>query len=135
MGKKPTLNTRDIAIGDNGQSTDKYTGMTGAEIFHQMLQEHDVKVMFGYTGGAVLSLLDAIHESPHFRFILPRHEQGAGHMAQGYARASGKIGVVLVTSGPGATNTVTALQDANMDGTPMIVFCGQVATNHSGNFL
>ena len=132
MGTKPTLNTRDIAIGDNGQSTDKYTGMTGAAIFHQMLQEHDVKVMFGYTGGAVLSLLDAIHESPHFRFILPRHEQGAGHMAQGYARASGKIGVALVTSGPGATNTVTALQDANMDGTPLIVFCGQVATTVIG---
>ena len=132
MGKKPTLNTRDIAIGDNGRSTDKYTGMAGADIFHQMLQEHEVEVMFGYTGGAVLSLLDAIHESPHFRFILPRHEQGAGHMAQGYARASGKIGVALVTSGPGATNTVTALQDANMDGTPLIVFCGQVATTVIG---
>jgi len=132
MGKKPTLNTREVTSSDNGRLTDKYTGMTGAEIFHQMLQEHNVKVMFGYTGGAVLALLDAIYESPHFRFILPRHEQGAGHMAQGYARASGDIGVVLVTSGPGATNTVTALQDANMDGTPLIVFCGQVTTTAIG---
>ena len=92
MGKKPTLNTREVTSSENGRLTDKYTGMTGAEIFHEMLQEHDVKVMFGYTGGAVLALLDAIYQSPHFRFILPRHEQGAGHMAQGYARASGEVG-------------------------------------------
>src|SRR5690606_15989963 len=71
--------------------------------------------------------------SPHFQFILTRHEQGAGHMAEGYARATGRVGVVLVTSGPGATNTVTALQDALMDGTPIIVFAGQVATAAIGS--
>ena len=76
---------------------------------------------------------DAIYNSPHFDFILPRHEQGAGHMAEGYARASGKPGIVLVTSGPGATNTVTPMQDALMDGTPLIVFSGQVVTGAIGS--
>lgn len=78
-------------------------------------------------------MFDALYNSKHFDFILPRHEQGAGHMAEGYARASGKTGVVLVTSGPGATNTVTPMQDALMDGTPMVVFCGQVPTNAIGS--
>ena len=122
MGKKPTLNTRDVTGIDSGRDTDQYTGMTGAAIFHEMMREHGVKVMFGYTGGAILPVFDAIYESPHFRFITPQHEQGAGHMAEGYSRASGETGVVVVTSGPGATNTVTALQDALMDGTPLIVF-------------
>jgi acetolactate synthase-1/2/3 large subunit len=106
--------------------------MTGAQVFHEMMGEHGVKHIFGYPGGAILPVFDAIHESPYFKFILTRHEQGAGHMAEGYARASGKPGVVLVTSGPGATNTVTPLQDALMDGTPLIVFCGQVATKAIG---
>ena len=132
MGKKPTLNTRDVTGIDSGRDTDQYTGMTGAAIFHEMMREHGVKVMFGYTGGAILPVFDAIYESPHFRFITPQHEQGAGHMAEGYSRASGETGVVVVTSGPGATNTVTALQDALMDGTPLIVFCGQVATTAIG---
>ena len=87
----------------------------------------------GYPGGTILPVFDAIYKSPHFNFILPRHEQGAGHMAEGYARASGKVGVVLVTSGPGATNVVTPMQDALMDGTPMVVFCGQVPTNLIGS--
>ena len=87
----------------------------------------------GYPGGAILPVFDAIYNSPHFNFILPRHEQGAGHMAEGYARASGKPGVVLVTSGPGATNVVTPMQDALMDGTPMVVFCGQVPTSAIGS--
>ncbi|TDH68441.1 hypothetical protein CCR75_005839 [Bremia lactucae] len=112
--------------------TDKFIGKTGAEIFHETLAEMDVKCIFGYPGGAILPVFDAIHESKHFDFILTRHEQGAGHMAQGYARASGKPGVVLVTSGPGATNTVTPLQDALMDGTSIVVFCGQVATQVLG---
>lgn len=94
---------------------------------------HNVKHVFGYPGGAILPVFDAIHNSPHFDFILPRHEQGAGHMAEGYARASGKVGVVLVTSGPGATNTITPMQDALSDGTPMVVFCGQVATSAIGS--
>ena len=78
-------------------------------------------------------MFDAIFNSKDFDFILPRHEQGAGHMAEGYARASGKPGVVLVTSGPGATNVVTPMQDALMDGTPMVVFCGQVVTTAIGS--
>jgi acetolactate synthase-1/2/3 large subunit len=78
-------------------------------------------------------VFDAIYQSKHFDFILPRHEQGAGHMAEGYARASGKPGVVVVTSGPGATNVVTPMLDALMDGTPMVVFCGQVVTSAIGS--
>jgi len=86
----------------------------------------------GYPGGAILPVFDAIYNSSQFEFILPRHEQGAGHMAEGYARASGKPGVVLVTSGPGATNVITACQDALSDGTPIVVFCGQVPTSAIG---
>jgi len=115
------------------QTTDRFVGMTGAQVFHEMMREQEVKHMFGYPGGAILPVFDAIHESKQFQFILTRHEQGAGHMAQGYARVTGKVGVVLVTSGPGATNTVTPLQDALMDGTPIIVFSGQVATGAIGS--
>src|SRR6478609_8444993 len=117
----------------HGPSTEKYTGMTGAQIFHEMMKEHGVECMFGYPGGAILPVFDAIHESKQFQFILTRHEQGATHMAEGYARVTGKPGIVLVTSGPGATNTVTGLQDALMDGTPLIVFAGQVATSAIGS--
>ncbi|KAI4193657.1 MAG: hypothetical protein LQ350_008219 [Teloschistes chrysophthalmus] len=90
------------------------------------------RVLVGYPGGAILPVFDAIFNSKHFDFILPRHEQGAGHMAEGYARASGKPGVVLVTSGPGATNVVTPMQDALSDGTPLVVFTGQVVTGAIG---
>ena len=128
MRRNTHLNTGAVNTSGHGQSTDKYRGLTGAEIFHELMNEHGVEVVFGYPGGAILPVFDAIYESRHFKFILTRHEQGAGHMAEGYARASGKPGVVLVTSGPGATNTVTALQDALMDGTPLVVFSGQVAT-------
>lgn len=107
-------------------------GMTGGQIFHQLLLRHEVKHVFGYPGGAILPVFDAIYNSPHFDFILPRHEQGAGHMAEGYARVSGKPGVVLVTSGPGATNVITPMQDAYSDGTPLVVFTGQVATSAIG---
>ncbi|KAF2196925.1 acetolactate synthase [Delitschia confertaspora ATCC 74209] len=110
-----------------------FVGMKGGEIFHEMMLRQGVKHIFGYPGGAILPVFDAIYNSKHFDFILPRHEQGAGHMAEGYARASGKPGVVLVTSGPGATNVVTPMQDALMDGTPMVVFCGQVPTNLIGS--
>ena len=127
-----SLKTTDIKTQGLGQPTDKYVGMTGAQAFHELMREHAVKHIFGYPGGAILPVFDAIYQSPHFRFILTRHEQGAGHMAEGYARASGKPGVVLVTSGPGATNTVTPLQDALMDGTPLLVFSGQVATSAIG---
>ncbi|KAL9112125.1 MAG: hypothetical protein Q9227_003502 [Pyrenula ochraceoflavens] len=92
----------------------------------------DSKRLVGYPGGAILPVFDAIYNSKNFDFILPKHEQGAGHMAEGYARASGKPGVVLVTSGPGATNVVTPMQDALLDGCPMVVFCGQVPTTAIG---
>ena len=111
---------------------DKFIGMTGAQIVHEMLREHGVEVVIGYPGGAILPVYDAIHESPHFKFILPRAEGGGGHMAEGYARVSGKPGVLLVTSGPGATNLVTPLADAMMDGTPLVALTGQVATASIG---
>ncbi|KAK4547739.1 Acetolactate synthase, mitochondrial [Oleoguttula mirabilis] len=110
-----------------------FVGKTGGEIFHEMMLRQGVKHVFGYPGGAILPVFDAIYNSKHFDFILPRHEQGAGHMAEGYARASGKPGVVVVTSGPGATNVITPMQDALMDGTPMVVFTGQVVTSALGS--
>ncbi|KAI9329583.1 acetolactate synthase [Zopfochytrium polystomum] len=109
-----------------------FVGMSGGQIFHEMMIRQNVKVVFGYPGGAILPVYDAIYNSDYFDFILPRHEQGAGHMAEGYARATGKPGVVLVTSGPGATNMITPMQDALSDGTPMVVFCGQVPTTAIG---
>ncbi|KAI9864423.1 MAG: Acetolactate synthase, mitochondrial [Vezdaea acicularis] len=111
---------------------ESFVGLTGGEIFHEMMLRQGVKHIFGYPGGAILPVFDAIYNSKHFDFILPRHEQGAGHMAEGYARASGQPGVVLVTSGPGATNVVTPMQDALSDGTPLVVFCGQVPTSAIG---
>ena len=107
-------------------------GLSGGEIFHEMMLRMGVKHLFGYPGGAILPVFDAIYNSKHFEFILPKHEQGAGHMAEGYARVTGKPGVVLVTSGPGATNVITPMQDALSDGTPMVVFTGQVVTNAIG---
>ncbi|KAI1209116.1 acetolactate synthase [Annulohypoxylon truncatum] len=112
---------------------ESFIGKTGGEIFHEMMLRRGVKHIFGYPGGAILPVFDAIYNSKHFDFILPKHEQGAGHMAEGYARASGKPGVVLVTSGPGATNVITPIQDALSDGTPMVVFCGQVPTTAIGS--
>ncbi|KAI9673152.1 MAG: Acetolactate synthase, mitochondrial [Caeruleum heppii] len=111
---------------------ESFVGLSGGEIFHEMMLRQGVKHVFGYPGGAILPVFDAIYNSKHFDFILPRHEQGAGHMAEGYARASGKPGVVLVTSGPGATNVITPIQDALSDGTPLVVFCGQVPTSAIG---
>ncbi|KAI9872028.1 MAG: Acetolactate synthase, mitochondrial [Pleopsidium flavum] len=111
---------------------ESFIGLSGGEIFHEMMLRQNVKHVFGYPGGAILPVFDAIYNSKHFEFILPKHEQGAGHMAEGYARASGKPGVVLVTSGPGATNVITPMQDALSDGTPLVVFCGQVPTSAIG---
>ncbi len=101
--------------------------LTGAQIFFECLKKEGVEVIFGFPGGAVL---DIYHEMArhNIRHILVRHEQGATHMADGYARASGRVGVCLVTSGPGATNTVTGIATANMDSVPMVVFTGQVPT-------
>ena len=98
--------------------------MTGAEIVITALKEQGVDVMFGYPGGAVLPIYDALFGEPSIKHVLVRHEQGAGHAAEGYARSTGKAGVALVTSGPGATNMVTPIADAMMDSIPMVVFTG-----------
>lgn len=106
--------------------------MTGAEIVITALKEQGVDVMFGYPGGAVLPIYDALFSEPSIRHVLVRHEQGAGHAAEGYARSTGKAGVALVTSGPGATNMVTPITDAMMDSIPMVVLTGQVPTHLIG---
>ncbi|MEO8530013.1 MAG: thiamine pyrophosphate-binding protein, partial [Deltaproteobacteria bacterium] len=102
--------------------------MTGAEMVVQALKDQGVDTVFGYPGGAVLPIYDAIFQQNDIRHILVRHEQGAVHMAEGYARSTGKPGVVLVTSGPGATNAVTGLTDALLDSIPLVVLTGQVPT-------
>jgi acetolactate synthase-1/2/3 large subunit len=107
--------------------------MTGSEVVLQALAEQGVEVVFGYPGGAVLPIYDAIFKQDQVRHILVRHEQGAVHAAEGYARSTGRVGVVLVTSGPGATNTVTGLTDALMDSVPVVCLTGQVPTHMIGN--
>lgn len=107
--------------------------LSGAEIFVRCLQEEGVDVVFGYPGGAVLHIYDVLFQQEQVKHVLVRHEQGATHMADGYARATGRPGVVLVTSGPGATNAVTGIATANMDSIPMVVFTGQVPTSLIGN--
>ncbi len=107
--------------------------MTGAEIFVRSLIEEGVEVMFGYPGGVVIGIYDVLHDVSDIKHILTRHEQGAVHAAEGYAKASGRTGVALVTSGPGATNTVTGIADAYMDSIPIVVFTGQVALKLIGN--
>ncbi|HAP36447.1 MAG TPA: biosynthetic-type acetolactate synthase large subunit [Bacteroidetes bacterium] len=107
--------------------------MTGAEIFVRSLIEENVEIVFGYPGGAVIGIYDALHDISDIKHILTRHEQGAVHAAEGYAKASGRPGVALVTSGPGATNTVTGIADAYMDSIPIVVFTGQVALKLIGN--
>ncbi|WP_323019893.1 acetolactate synthase 3 large subunit [Pararhodobacter sp.] len=102
--------------------------MTGAKMVVQALKDQGVEVVFGYPGGAVLPIYDELFQQNEIRHVLVRHEQGATHMAEGYARSTGKPGVVLVTSGPGATNAVTGITDALMDSIPMIVLSGQVPT-------
>ncbi len=106
--------------------------MTGAEMVIRALKDQGVDTMFGYPGGAVLPIYDALFNQTDVRHILVRHEQGAGHAAEGYARSTGKVGVALVTSGPGATNTVTPLADALLDSIPIVVITGQVATHLIG---
>ena len=105
---------------------------TGAQVFCDTLVSEGVETLFGYPGGVVLPIFDALYDSP-INFISTRHEQGATHAADGYARATGKVGVVLVTSGPGACNTVTGLATAHMDSIPIVVFSGQVKTHLIGN--
>ncbi|TNB46639.1 acetolactate synthase 3 large subunit [Martelella lutilitoris] len=107
--------------------------MTGAEIVLQALKENGVEHIFGYPGGAVLPIYDEIFQQDEIAHVLVRHEQGAGHAAEGYARSTGKVGVMLVTSGPGATNAVTPLQDALMDSVPLVCISGQVPTTLIGS--
>lgn len=107
--------------------------ITGFEIFVRCLIEEGVKVVFGYPGGAVIGIYDALHDISDIKHVLTRHEQGAVHAAEGYAKASGKTGVALVTSGPGATNTITGIADAYMDSIPIVVFTGQVPLPLIGN--
>ena len=107
--------------------------MTGAEMVIQALADQNVEHVFGYPGGAVLPIYDAIFSQNHVRHILVRHEQGAVHAAEGYARSTGKVGCVLVTSGPGATNAVTGLTDAFCDSIPIVCITGQVPTHLIGN--
>src|SRR5258705_8195642 len=106
--------------------------MTGAEIVVRALVDQGVTDLFGYPGGAVLPIYDALFHEPRLNHVLVRHEQGATHAAEGYARSTGKCGVVLVTSGPGATNAVTGIVDALMDSIPLVVITGHVATHLIG---
>ncbi|CAN5564200.1 acetolactate synthase 3 large subunit [soil metagenome] len=106
---------------------------TGADLLVKALIDEDVEVVFGYPGGAVLPIYDSLFKQNRLRHILVRHEQAAVHAAEGYARSTGKVGVVLVTSGPGATNAVTGLTDALMDSIPIVCLTGQVATHLIGN--
>ncbi len=107
--------------------------MPGARIVLKALAEQGVEVVFGYPGGAVLPIYDELFKQNKIRHILVRHEQGAVHAAEGYARSTGKVGCVLVTSGPGATNAVTGLTDALMDSVPVVCLTGQVPTHLIGN--
>jgi acetolactate synthase-1/2/3 large subunit len=107
--------------------------ITGAEIFVESLRREGVKTVFGLPGGVVLKIFDVLCQQKDIELVLTRHEQGAAHMAEGYAKATGKAGVVLVTSGPGMTNIVTGLADAYMDSVPLVAFTGQVSTDLIGN--
>ena len=105
---------------------------TGAEIVFKCLEDQKVEHIFGYPGGAVLPIYDAIFQQEKVKHILVRHEQGAAHAAEGYARSTGKVGVLIVTSGPGATNAVTGLTDALLDSIPIVCISGQVPTHLIG---
>ncbi len=141
--KKKDLVIKDRTISNNKRNNamtptkahDNHQGkmMTGAEIFVRSLVEEGVDTLFGFPGGVVIGIYDVLHDLTHIKHILTRHEQGATHAAEGYSKATGRPGVVLVTSGPGATNAVTGIADAYMDSIPLVVFTGQVVTNLIGN--
>src|SRR5512133_2032583 len=95
--------------------------MTGGEILIDCLKKEGVDVLFGYPGGVVIPIFDVLYRTKGIELVLTRHEQGATHAAEGYARATGRVGVVLVTSGPGATNTITGIADAKLDSVPIVV--------------
>ena len=108
------------------------TKISGAQIIVEALRREGVDTVFGYPGGQAIPFIDALYNSTDIKVILTRHEQGAIHAADGYSRSSGKIGVCIVTSGPGATNTITGLATANFDSAPLICICGQVSTKMIG---
>ena len=118
-----------LARGGTAQAAET---MTGAQMVIRALKDQGVTHIFGYPGGAVLPIYDALFKVEGITHVLVRHEQGAAHAAEGYARSTGKPGVVLVTSGPGATNAVTGLTDALMDSIPLVVLTGQVPTHLIG---
>lgn len=107
--------------------------LTGADILVKALADEGVEYIFGYPGGAALHIYDALYRQEEVKHILARHEQGAGHAADGYARSNGKVGVVLVTSGPGVTNVVTPVATAHMDSIPMVVITAQVPSHLIGD--
>jgi acetolactate synthase I/II/III large subunit len=107
--------------------------MNGARILLESLKREGVDLVFGYPGGTVINLYDELMNVREIRHILPRHEQGGTHAADGYARATGKVGVAIATSGPGATNTITGIANAYMDSIPMVIITGQVPTPLIGN--
>ncbi|KRB59080.1 acetolactate synthase [Rhizobium sp. Root708] len=121
-----------ININSKTTAAQHFDEMTGAAMVVRALADQGAEVLFGYPGGAVLPIYDALLDEPRLRHILVRHEQGAAHAAEGYARSSGKPGIVLVTSGPGAINTVVGIADALMDSIPLIVITGQVPTHLIG---
>ncbi len=122
--------TLEVASGADHETNSQ---INGADMVIKALQDQDVEIVFGYPGGAVLPIYDALFQQNHIRHILVRHEQAAVHAAEGYARSTGKVGVVLVTSGPGATNAVTGLTDALLDSIPLVCLTGQVPTHLIGN--
>ncbi len=132
MGKQQNINPSDSSVRSASPLLEPGKVWKGAEILHQCLLEEGVEYMFGYTGGAVLPIFDVLYDSP-IKFILTRHEQGGAHAADAYARATGKVGVVIATSGPGATNLTTGLTTAYMDSSPVVAITGQVRTSLIGN--
>jgi acetolactate synthase-1/2/3 large subunit len=124
--------SQEIIMSKNKTAKKDQACRPGSQIVVDILQEENVEVIFGYLGGVVLPLFDKFYDAP-FKFIIPRHEQGGCHMADAYARATGKVGVVIATSGPGATNLVTGIATAMMDSVPMVAITGQVRTELIGN--
>src|ERR1700742_1766995 len=114
-------------------TTNAHPTLTGSEILWATLAGEGVTTVFGYPGGAILPIYDALRKFPTIHHVLVRHEQGASHMADGYARASGKVGVCMATSGPGATNLVTGLATAMLDSIPMVAITGQVSSKVLGS--
>src|SRR3954471_18834436 len=125
--------TKLTAAGDKPATEPPAQDWTGSEVLLKALVDQGVEIVFGYPGGAVLPIYDALFQQNSIRHILVRQEGGAVHAAEGYARSTGKVGVVLVTSGPGATNAVTGLTDALMDSVPVVCLTGQVPTHLIGN--